>query len=74
MLKNITLSADAELIAQARSRAQLRNATLNEEFRVWLAQYVQVRAPLGEFRALMDGLAHVKAGRKWTRDEANERQ
>jgi hypothetical protein len=72
MLKNITLSADENLIARARARAQAQNTTLNEEFRVWLAQFVDAR-PEQDFRALMDSLAEVRPGRRFSRDEANER-
>ena len=73
MLKNITLSADIELIAQARAKAQARNATLNEEFRSWLASYVNSQPPQQAFQELMRSLSGVKAGKKFSRDVANER-
>jgi hypothetical protein len=38
-MKNITFSAEDAAIAKARSLAQLRGTTLNEEFRLWLASY-----------------------------------
>lgn len=38
-MKNITFSAEDESITKARSLAQLRGTTLNEEFRLWLASY-----------------------------------
>ncbi len=38
-MKNITFSAEDASIAKARSLAQLRGTTLNEEFRIWLASY-----------------------------------
>ena len=38
-MKNITFSAEDAAIAKARSLAQLRGTTLNEEFRLWLARY-----------------------------------
>ena len=41
MMQNITLSAQNDLIAQARELARARGTTLNEEFRVWLATFVQ---------------------------------
>ncbi len=40
-MKNITLSADAELIEKARQRAIAENTTLNAQFRIWLENYVQ---------------------------------
>lgn len=38
-MKNITFSAEDTAIAKARSLAQLRGTTLNEEFRLWLTSY-----------------------------------
>ena len=72
MLKNITLSADESLITRARARAQAQNATLNDEFRRWLAQFVEA-TPKPEFRELMQSLANVQPGQRFNRDEANER-
>ena len=39
MLRNITLSADEQLIARARDKAGAAQTTLNVEFRKWLAAY-----------------------------------
>ena len=39
-MKNITLSADENLIEAARQRALSERTTLNEQFRRWLADYV----------------------------------
>lgn len=38
-MKNITLSADADLIEQARERARREHTTLNAQFRLWLEEY-----------------------------------
>jgi hypothetical protein len=72
MLKNITLSADETLITRARARAQAQNATLNDEFRRWLVQFVEAKAK-PEFRTLMASLSEVSPGKCFTRDEANDR-
>ena len=40
MLQNITLSAEADMITSARTKASLENKSLNEVFRQWLAQYI----------------------------------
>ena len=40
-MKNITLSADAELIEKARKRAATEHTTLNAQFRIWLENHVQ---------------------------------
>ena len=80
MLKNITFSADERLIREARRRAALENTTLNELFRAWLADYAEQRDVEGRQRAvaeydqLMHDLSHVDAGRKFTREELNERR
>ena len=73
MLKNVTLSADEELIREARERARSRRTTLNEEFRRWLTFYVGGERAAADYRDLMAQLAHVKAGRTFSRDELNER-
>ena len=41
MLRNITLSADEQLIEAARKKATSTQSTLNVEFRKWLADYTQ---------------------------------
>jgi hypothetical protein len=69
MLRNITLSADEQLIARARKKAGAAQTTLNVEFRKWLA----ADAAVARFRDVMKQLAHVDAGRSFTRDEMNER-
>ena len=73
MLKNITLSAEDRLIAQARQRAQRERKTLNAAFREWLAAYVGKAVAAGRYRELSRKLRHVSAGRKFSRDELNER-
>lgn len=74
MLKNITLSAEEALIHQARRRAQIENTTLNEVFRHWLEQYVAQPAAVERYQSLMQRLSHVRAGRKYSREEMNERR
>lgn len=75
MVRNITLSADENLIEAARARAQAEGTTLNEKFRSWLDGYVgrrqQADAAISTIRALRGRLA--TGGRKFTREEMNER-
>jgi hypothetical protein len=73
MLKNITLSAEDRLIAQARQRAQRERKSLNAVFREWLAGYVGKGARAVRYRELTRKLKHVSAGKKFSRDELNER-
>ena len=72
-MKNITLSADEELIEQARLLAKSRHKTLNAVFREWLEQFTDQSGNAQEFEALMKRLKHVESGRRFRRDELNER-
>jgi hypothetical protein len=72
-MKNITLSAEEELIEQARLVAKSQRKTLNAAFREWLQQFTRQSGSSQEFDSLMKRLKHVKAGRRFTRDEMNER-
>jgi hypothetical protein len=72
-MKNITLSADENLIEQARLVARARRTTLNVAFREWLEQYAAQAGGGAAMDALMRRLKHVRAGRSFTREEMNER-
>ena len=72
-MKNITLSADEQLIEQARLLAKSQHKTLNAMFREWLEQFTARSGGTQEFDALMKRLKHVQAGRRFSRDEMNER-
>ena len=74
-MKNITLSADEQLIEAARERARAEHTTLNELFRRWLADYTGRREQAQRALALIDEIAKYASsgGRKFTRDEMNER-
>ncbi|MCD6679631.1 MAG: hypothetical protein LT102_03085 [Burkholderiaceae bacterium] len=73
-MKNITLSADERLIEAARERARAEHTTLNDEFRRWLEDYARSHERAQRYRALMSRLrGKYVAGRKFTRDEMNER-
>lgn len=75
---NITLSADATLIQTAREKARQQKTTLNAEFRKWLQRYTQTdheaKQRIQVYRQLMVEMSGVSsAGRRFTRDEMNER-
>jgi hypothetical protein len=72
-LKKITLAASPETIERARLRAREQHTTLNEAFREWLERYSGGTPTAEEYRQIMSQLRHVRAGRKLTRDEMNER-
>ena len=73
MLKNITLSADKHLIQLARAKAAKENSTLNAQFRAWLERYVSTERKLIAYDSLMDQLVYAQPGKKFSRDEMNER-
>ena len=73
MLKNITLSADEEVIRRARKKAQKENTTINEQFRLWLNRFINSDMRLNDYDALMKKLSYASSGKKFSRDEMNER-
>jgi hypothetical protein len=73
MLKNITLSAEEELIGRARDEAQARGTTLNSEFRVWLTTYVEQERTAQSYRELMTHLGYARPGGHFTREDLNAR-
>ena len=73
MLKNITFSADEDLIRRARERAAADNTTLNDEFRCWLEKYASRVETAQAFAELMDQFAYAQPGRTFSREEMNER-
>jgi hypothetical protein len=72
-MKNVTLSAEEELIEQARQVARASRTTLNQAFRDWLQTYAHPEHGVAEFDSLMARLSYARGGRKYTRDEMNER-
>lgn len=72
-MKNITFSADEKLIEKARLKAAKEKTTLNQRFRDWLNRYASEKEYRKEFEDLMNDLSYAKPGRKFTREEMNER-
>lgn len=72
-MKNITLSADEDLIERARLIARGQRTTLNEAFRQWLELFAQSAGDAQGFDSLMQRLQRVDAGRRFSREELNER-
>jgi hypothetical protein len=73
MLKNITFSADPELIEKARRTAEANHSTLNNEFRNWLVKFTNKTASESDIRDLLARMSYVKPGKHFTREEMNER-
>jgi hypothetical protein len=72
-MKNITLSADAELIERARELARSRRSTLNQLFRDWLRSLTEQQGREERLAELETRLTYARAGGKFTRDQMNER-
>lgn len=72
-MKNVTLSADQDLIERARLVARSQRRTLNAAFREWLEHFAACAGNAGDFDSLMRRLQHVKPGQRFTREDMNER-
>ena len=74
-MKNITLSADEELIEAAREAARRRRTTLNAEFREWLRRYAlqNGKQRVLQYRRLMESLGDVSTDQTFSREELNAR-
>ena len=74
MIRNITLSADEVLINQARQKAEQEKTSVNKLFREWIVRYVNRDNVGSSYDRLMESLTTVNSGKKFTREEMNERR
>ncbi len=73
-MKNITLSANAQIIEKARKKARNEKTSLNKKFREWLDDYIISDSGSKDFDLIMEKFGHIDlSGRKFTREEMNER-
>lgn len=74
-MKNVTFSADSQLIEAARKKARACNRTLNDEFRAWLEDYVGRDEQANRAAQFLDHVAQYAhtGGRHFSREEMNER-
>ena len=73
IVKNVTLTADDELIERARHVAHSQHKTLNVAFREWLRDYVAQDSASGDYDALMAKLSYTRSTGPYSRDQMNER-
>jgi hypothetical protein len=75
MTKEITISFEEDIIERALERARAEDVTLEDLIRGWLADYTQRRRQVDEAMATIEALsANIDmCGRKFTREEMNER-
>lgn len=75
--RNITFRASVNSIECARRRATAEQTTLNKKFNEWLDSYAAqppvIKLTMEEYDRLMERMSYVSAGRKFTREEMNER-
>ncbi len=75
VVKNITFSADENWIEAGRQRTQTENTALHEQFRLWLETYARRKQLATEAANAMETLqGKLRVGRKFTREEMNERR
>lgn len=72
-MRRITFTVEERLIDAARERARAESTTLNEQFRLWLSEYVAQSKALRYEAAMSTLRGKVIAGRKLSREETNER-
>ena len=72
-MRNITLSANENLIKRARLIASGRGRSLSDAFREWLAQFSQSAVDAQGYDSLMQSLKYVNAGGYFNRNELNKR-
>lgn len=70
---NITISVDSEVIAKARRRAAREGRTVTEAVRGFLEDFSATDAGRSELDTYLDQMNLGVAGRKFTRDEMNDR-
>ena len=72
-MRNITLSAEGELIQQAREVAIRRKTTLNQLFRDWLAEVVGQKQREQSLEQIWKKTAYAESGGRFNREEMNAR-
>jgi len=73
MSRNVTIRVDEGLLDRARRRAESQNRSLNAVMERLLLEYIQDSSAAEEYQRLMSCLSHVSSGRRYTREEMNER-
>ena len=74
MSRDVVISVEDELLAEAMSRAASEHQTIDQIMRRLLAEYVERKNRVERHRELMQRLSYVRApAEKVSRDEMNER-
>ncbi len=73
MKKNITLTAEEQIIKSARLKALKKNKSLNNLFQAWLVDFINDDNLANKYDKFMKKVSYVNAGKKFTREELNAR-
>ena len=73
VMKNITLSADENLIEMARAEARKRKTSLNALFREWLEELAKREESRKRADEVIRRMSDFDSGGSFTREEMNER-
>lgn len=74
MSRDVIISVEEKLLAEATSKAASEHQTIDQLMRKWLADYVGGKNRVAQYREMMKRLSYVRAPqRHLTRDELNER-
>ncbi|XDD52263.1 antitoxin [Leptospira sp. WS92.C1] len=72
-MKNITFRTDDRLLEKARLRASREKKSLADVFNEFLKNYSNSIKDASEYETLLNQFSYVKVGRRFTREEMNER-
>jgi hypothetical protein len=74
MSRNLVISVEEELLAEAANKAASEHLTIDQLMKQWLAEYVAGKNRIECYRDLMRRLSYVRAPeQRLTRDELNDR-
>jgi hypothetical protein len=74
-VRNITFAADEALIVAAREQAAAEGSSLNEQFKLWLAQYAARRRAARAMEVVQRLSERIDFGaERLTRERRNERR
>jgi hypothetical protein len=74
MSRDLVISVDERLLAEASGKAASEHQSLDQLVQQWLSEYVAGQDRVERYRQLMRRLSYVRAPeRRLTRDELNER-
>ena len=74
MSRDVVISVEEELLAEARRRAASEHLSIDALMQKWLSEYVAGKKRVERYRELMQRLSYVRApAEKVSRDEMNER-